>query len=459
MAVKGCAAMKRRRALAGIFTLTLSSFALRGAGLLFRLALTDRLGAEGMGIYQLISTVDLFCSLLTCAGIPLTVSRLCAERRSQARSVVQQACFYGAAMGLLPAMALFLFSDSLAFHLLGDIRTAAALRWIAPSLPLLGISAALRGVFLSRGKVLVSTLTEAVDQAVRIGLGLLLLGRCEGDLSMQCAAVFFASSAAELISLLALTGAYLRCREPPGEPAPHSLLMGGLLPIWLGALLSGGVHSLENLLLPALLRQAGASAAQALAQYGLLSGLVMPLLMFPAALPAAIGTLMLPRLAQANAQDEKHRVRTLVEQALTASLWIGLLCCGGFLLLGPGVLRFYYHEPAAVGLLMLLSPLLPLHSLDHISDVLLKALGKQRVALGIEFADSLLRIGGILLLVPRAGMRGVLLTLYLSAVLCVLGRLHPLMRAAGLQRGILLRALCLPFLLCPQWLRKKRLSC
>ena len=122
--------MKRRRALAGIFTLALSSFALRGAGLLFRLALTDRLGAEGMGIYQLISTVDLFCSLLTCAGIPLTVSRLCAERRSQARSVVQQACFYGAAMGLLPAMALFLFSDSLALHLLGDIRTAAALRWI-----------------------------------------------------------------------------------------------------------------------------------------------------------------------------------------------------------------------------------------------------------------------------------------------------------------------------------------
>ena len=451
--------MKRRRALTGIFTLTLSSFALRGAGLLFRLALTDRLGAEGMGIYQLISTVDLFCSLLTCAGIPLTVSRLCAEHRSQARSVVQQACFYGATMGLLPAMALFLFSDSLALHLLGDIRTAAALRWIAPSLPLLGISAALRGVFLSRGKVLVPTLTEAVDQAVRIGLGLLLLGRCEGDLSMQCAAVFFASSAAELISLLALTGAYLRCREPPGKPAPHSLLLDSVLPIWLGALLSGGVHSLENLLLPALLRQAGASAAQALAQYGLLSGLVMPLLMFPAALPAAIGTLMLPRLAQANAQDEKHRARTLVEQALTASLWIGLLCCAGFLLLGPSVLRFYYHEPAAVGLLMLLSPLLPLHSLDHISDVLLKALGKQRVSLGIEFADSLLRIGGILLLVPRAGMRGVLLTLYLSAVLCVLGRLHPLMRAAGLQRGILLRALCLPFLLCPQWLRKKRLSC
>ena len=251
MAEKGCAAMKRRWALAGIFTLTLSSFALRGAGLLFRLALTDHLGAEGMGIYQLISTVDLFCSLLTCAGIPLTVSRLCAERRSQARSVVQQACFYGAAMGLLPAMALFLFSDSLALHLLGDIRTAAALRWIAPSLPLLGISAALRGVFLSRGKVLVPTLTEAVDQAVRIGLGLLLLGRCEGDLSMQCAAVFFASSAAELISLLALTGAYLRCREPSGEPAPLSLLLDSLLPIWLGALLSGGVHSLENLLLPA----------------------------------------------------------------------------------------------------------------------------------------------------------------------------------------------------------------
>lgn len=451
--------MKHRRVLAGILLLTLSSFALRGAGLLFRLTLTERLGAEGMGIYQLISTVDLFCSLLTCAGIPLTVSRLCAERRSQARSVVRRACIYGAAMGLLPAAILFLFSDFLALRLLGDIRTAAALRWIAPSLPLLGISAALRGVFLSRGKVLVPTLTEAVDQAVRIGMGLLLLERCEGGLSMQCAAVFFASSAAELISLLALTGAYLRRREPPGEPAPLSLLLSGVLPIWLGALLSGGVHSLENLLLPALLRQAGASVAQALAQYGLLSGLVMPLLMFPAAFPAAIGTLTLPRLAQANAQGKKHRVRTLIGQTLTAALWIGLLCCGGFLLLGPGALRLFYHESAAGGLLMLLSPLLPLHSLDHISDVLLKALGKQRVSLGIEFADSLLRIGGILLLVPRVGMRGVLLTLYLSAVLCVFLRLRLLMRTAGLERGLLLRALLTPFLLLPQQLRKKRLPC
>ena len=33
-----------------------------------------------------------------------------------------------------------------------------------------------------------------------------------------------------------------------------------------------------------------------------------------------------------------------------------------------------------------------------IGGILLKALGKQRVSLGIEFADSLLRIGGILLL-------------------------------------------------------------
>lgn len=449
--------MNRNKAIQGVLMLTLSSFFLRGIGMVYRIVLSERIGTEGMGLYQLIMTVYMLFSMLACAGLTITVSRLCAEQPRSGRSIVAHSVGYAAALGTVLGLMLFLSSEPIAQRLLGDARAAMSLRWIAPSLPMMGISAVLRGYFLSRGDVVRPTVAQMTEQVVRVGLVLFLLFYFDVmGLSSACAIILFGATAAELVSLVLYGAFYLRCRPNEGEVFALSSILRGTLPIWLGALLQCGMQTAENLLIPTLLKLSGASASHALSQYGLLSGMVLPILLFPAAFPAAVGTLLLPEIARENALRREERVRSLTLKTLSATLYMSVAFCALFLLFGQTLMQLLYQNEAAGGLLILLAPLLPLMYVENICDSLLKGLGRQTATLVIETIDSALRILGILLLLPRLGMMGYVIVLYLSAVLCALTRLKLLIRATGMERSAFLQLLREPFTLLGRLAQERR---
>ena len=114
----------------------------------------------------------------------------------------------------------------------------------------------------------------------------------------------------------------------------------------------------QILLIPVLLKLSGASASHALAQYGLLSGMVLPILLFPAAFPAAVGTLLLPEIARESARGRAERVRALTRKTLAAALYMAVGFCALFLAFGQELMELLYDNAAAGGLLTLLTPAL-----------------------------------------------------------------------------------------------------
>ena len=51
--------MNRNKAIQGVLLLTMSSFFLRGIGMMYRIVLSERIGMEGMGLYQLLSLIHI----------------------------------------------------------------------------------------------------------------------------------------------------------------------------------------------------------------------------------------------------------------------------------------------------------------------------------------------------------------------------------------------------------------
>lgn len=418
-------ALNRRSFLHGFLQLTLSSVLLRGVGMAYRVVLQGRIGAEGMGLYQLIMTVYMLFSMVSCAGLTITVSRLCAEHPDACRSITAKSCLYAALLGTGLGALLFALSGFTAESLLGDARAAGALRWIAPSLPLMGISAVLRGYFLSMGDAARPTIAQITEQLARVGLVLALLYLFDiTELSQACAVILFGATAAELLSCaMHIAFAAKLFKSPCRAAFPIRDILRGIFPILLGSAAQSGMQTAENLLIPRLIQLSGISPAQSLAQYGMLGGMVLPVLMFPAALPAALGTLLLPEIARQNALGRAERVRALIRRTLSSTALSSLLCSAVLFVFAQPVMQLLYKSEAAAGQLMLLCPLLPMLCTDALCDALLKGLSKQTATMLIEILDGITRIAGLFALLPRMGMMGCVIVLYLSAFLCSLCRL------------------------------------
>lgn len=71
--------MKRNTLLKNAFILTITSFILRTFGIFIRSYMSNKIGAEGMGLYQLIISIYILATTFVTAGVSTAVIRLITE--------------------------------------------------------------------------------------------------------------------------------------------------------------------------------------------------------------------------------------------------------------------------------------------------------------------------------------------------------------------------------------------
>ena len=435
--------MARKSTLRQVAALSSSSFVLRAMGMAFRIYLGQRMGTAGLGLNQLVMSVYMFATLICSQGLSSAVLRLCAERPSCAKAIALRASRMAALLGLALGAAMFFGALPLSRGPL-EAESLLPLRLLAPALPLTAVSSCLRGYFLSQSQAPKVTACQFIEQIFRILLAILLLESHRGaDVYTLCCLQLLAMTIGELVSLACYALFFLRAPKDGASPPPgvSGKLCRVALPILLATLVQSGMQTVENLLIPPLLRLSGSKSA--LEEYGLLSGMVMPVLFFPAAIPSAILTVQLPAAVRLTAQGKKDSLRAHLRKSLGVSIGFSLFCAALFCGLAQPLMQTLYHNEDAGSLLFLLAPLLPALYLDRLADGLLKSLGRQRAALWMELGDSLLRLGLLFVLVPRLGLHGLLVITAVSACAGCLCRMKCLLRACDCGKGALLRsALC-----------------
>ena len=411
--------------------LTGSDVLLRLAGMGLRIYLANALGGEGMGLYQLVLAVyGLFVTLAT-AGISVAATRLRTEELSRskaaARGMLVRLVLAGLGLGLI-AMAAQLGTASLAARWwLGDVRAAGALRVSALGMPWMALSAVLRGFFLARRRVEPNVLSQLAEQTVRIAVVVLALTRTEGwDDGTRCALVLAATALSEMVSAALMALFYRqeaeRCfgSEAP-QPPPDMVrrLWDILWPVEGGRVLSSALHTAENMLVPACLAvylaDAGGRAA-ALEQYGTLKGMALPLLTFPFGLLGSLAVLLMPEITQAHIQGQSARLKTLLDRMLRLTGYFSALAGTLFWVWGRPLAQLLYHSAEAGFYLETLAPAMPLMYLESMVDGAMKGVGEQKASFRYSVWDSMLRIGGVAVLLPRYGMRGFLAVILASSL-------------------------------------------
>lgn len=411
--------------------MTATSLLLRTLGIVFRIFISNRVGAEGMGLYQLVFSVYVLGATFASSGITTAVTCMAAEQltrrdKTALARVMRLACTACLLVGGLSAVLLY-SGAPLIGGWIGDTRTVPAVALSGLALPFIGLSGCYKGYFMARRRAWPPCLSQLLEQGVRIG-GILwmLLTYWDGSLERACVIIILGDALSETTACVYLFIAYRadrrrQDRELSATAAPAQGLLRALLhiavPLTAGRYLSTALRTVENILVPARLTLYTHSDTLSLEQFGAVKGMALPLLFFPSALLLTVSGLLVPELADAHALGKRRQVARLVEQTLRITLLTAILIGGLFTALGRALGdRLYEHSMVGL-LLQILGPLAPIMYLDSVATGMLKGLGEQVNSLLFAVADSVVRILLIWLLLPRYGLTGFLFVMVVSNLL------------------------------------------
>ena len=401
--------------------LTAAGILMRCVGLIWQAQLARRIGAAGLGLWQLVLSVNSLAATLAISGIRFTATRLVSEELGEgnfpgAGAVVRACLCYALVSGCAAGALLLRLAQPVGFLWLGDARSVQSLRHLALTMPLISLASVLGGWFLASGRAWVSAAIQLAEQLLGIVCILALLRRVSGgDLAESCAAIARGSLMADAASLLLAFLAWLfdvrRVKAaPPRRLTPR--LLGTALPLALSAYARVGLTTLEHLLVPKKLRLYGLSAEGALAGYGTVTGMVFPILFFPACLLTALAELTVPLLTGAQVRGDAASIRRICASLLRWTLVYALAAAALFCFCGEALGMAVYHTAGLGRWLRLLSPLVVLSYLDTVTDGCLKGLGQMLRSMCYNIAEALIGVGLTVWLLPRRGLEGWIFVLY-----------------------------------------------
>ncbi len=398
---------------------------LRAIGVVFNAYISSKIGAQGMGLIALISGIFGFAITFGCSGINLAVVRLIsadlAHGGHRIGKIMRSAILYCLFFSISAGVCLFSFSDAIGGILLGDSRVIPSIRLFAFSLPAISLSSAINGYFCAVRRVYKNIVSQLLEQAVRLSVVSYLIVVLGGNgVEFACVAVVGGGVISELLSAL-FSGILCffdikrhKLSSASGGPGELRGICEIALPVAVSAYVRSALTTLEHIAIPWGLRRCGQDYESSIGSYGVLHGMVVPLLFFPSAVLGAFSSLLVPELSEAFAQGNKRRIQYIVSRVFAFSLIFSVGVSGIFVSFSYEIGVYLYGSTQAGEYIRLLAPLIPLMYLDGATDAMLKGLGEQIYSMRVNISDSFISLLLILILLPKMGISGYVVIIFIT---------------------------------------------
>ena len=392
--------------------LTGANFLLRLVSMSFQVYLSGRIGAAGIGLLQLVLSVTALSFTVGSAGVRtcamyLSAGELGRGKPGNIRGVLSGCCQYSLLFGGGAAAALWCAAPWLCEVWIGDRSAVAALRCFALFLPVKCLHGVLTGYYTAAERVGSMVAAAFLEQGCAMAVTFVLLARwaAGGDSGQAAFAVVAGSCAADVLGFLLLAAMRTRAGRGGRQRPPYGPILRVALPLALADTLRSGLNTIEDMIIPRRL-SLFPGTVNAMADYGMIRGMVFPVLMFPAAILLSLAELLVPEFSRCAARGSRNRVQYLAKQGLRVAMLFGL-CAGGMLFTLAGALGELLYQDAQVGaLLRLYAPFVPMLYMDALVDAMCKGLGQQNANARYNTLTSFLDVVFLWSLLPIWGLGG-----------------------------------------------------
>ena len=161
--------------------MTATSLLMRTIALVFQVYVAGKIGAAGIGLFQLVMSVYTLATTVAVSGVRLAATRLIAQQTGRGddaaiRRATGCAMGYAAFFGMAALLLLYYLAPAAAAWV-GDDRIILSLRVLAFALPFVAASGAMGGYFIAMHQSVKMSLVQLSEQFIRIGCTVLALLR------------------------------------------------------------------------------------------------------------------------------------------------------------------------------------------------------------------------------------------------------------------------------------------
>ena len=455
-------ASRTRSFFLNFLSLTVTALIIRGVGVAFNVYVSNTAGAEAMGLYSLLGGIYAFSLTLGCAGINLGTTRAVSDAMGVgdtglALQTAKKALVCAVVSSLAATVLLFGFSGVIGERILGDVRVVRPLKILSLSLVPVSVCSCLSGYFTAVKRVRASSVIQIALQGAKILLTVIFLEKLiDKGAEFACIALVLGAVLSEFLSLCAVYALYKydtknKLKVKTDGIAPYDgitkKLLSITLPVTFSACVRSGLTTIQHVLIPKGLKASGKSWSAALASYGTLHSMVMPLILFPSAFITSFSGLLIPEVTECRVQGDYTRLERIAYRILTLSLIFSIGCSGIIIFFSYGLGITVYNSEEAAYYIKIMAPLIPIMYIDSAVDAILKGMGHEVYSMNVNIADALTACLFALFLIPKMGLMGYVISIYATEMLNTLLSLWKMLSVTKMKfkifHQILMPVLCI----------------
>lgn len=338
--------------LKGAVWIAVGGFLAKLIGAVYRIPLTNLIGGRGLGLYQLVYPI--YCLLLTVSatGIPSAIAKLTAERIARGeddRAVFKTAMKLFLWIGLAGSILMSVISPFLS-RAQGSGEVLVGYFLLAPSVLLVSAISVFRGWFQGRNRMFPTALSEVVEQAVKVGFGLLFAYLFRDDVIKAVILLLLAVTLSELVTLFVMWILFQRVPAPhlsqkQGEKVKVTAVLKMSLPVTFNSILLPISGLLDSILAPRLL---SAYTVDAVTLFGLFAGGAVTVINLPVSICYGLAAASIPRIA--SLKEKSGKLRKNIFFALGVTALVGGVSALGLYLFAEPTAKIIFHSLTATEL-------------------------------------------------------------------------------------------------------------
>ena len=408
--------------------LTLTGLLMKFAALVFNVYISNQIGSEAVGVFSLVMAVYLFFITVATSGLNIAVTVIVSEKFAVnkdkiAIKAIRTCIFFSLFLGIVSGGLILLFSGFITDKCLHNMVSSKPLFYIAIGLPFIAMSSCINSYFTSVRKAYKNAITQIFEFAIKmIATVILLKINIPKGVEYICISLILADVISEicsftLIFILYIIDVKLKKLSNIRSFGQRINILKIAFPVALTSYIRSGLSTLKQLIIPTQLEKSGLSCNNALSKYGIINGMVMPIITFPTVLINSYSALLIPEFSTYLAQKNYKAINYISNKIFKFTCAFSVCICSIFLFFSNELGLAIYNNLETGYYFKILAPLIFFMYMDNIIDSVLKGLNKQFGVMCCNILDLSVTTCFIYFLLPIMGINGYILSIFISELL------------------------------------------